>query len=374
MIKRLLYLTYIDLEGAPATGSSVRPLKMKEAFEQLAAEGELLREVKVFDGAANRIPLRRERVGEIRRIVSSWRPDACYIEPPSGPFFFEGDVTLIRDLCRAGIPTSLFYRDAYWRYPEYSEGAGMSVKDRLKRFVVKKMSIHQWNVFRENLTRIYFPSETMGAEFDCPRKDVLPPGGFVTELSKGSAPTGPVQCIFVGGAAVNHGTILTLDAFAALNRERVRAKLFYICPEAQWKALGIDADKYKDWLEVIHTSGDENLKPYYERSDVALLTAPRTFYRDFAVPIKLYEYMSYHKPMLVTDCTETARCVEENRVGWVTKADVESVTKKLAFLCEHPDEIRMVAARMPDALEQNLWMRRAEKVLRDMDKEKPWRR
>lgn len=41
------------------------------------------------------------------------------------------------------------------------------------------------------------------------------------------------------------------------------------------------------------------------------------FYRDFAVLVKIFEYMSYLRPMLVTDGVETARLVNKksSRMG-----------------------------------------------------------
>lgn len=361
MIKKLLYLTYIDLDNLPTSGSSVRPLKMKKALERLDIE------VRTFGGMSNDIPCRRKTVSEIRKMLKNWRPDACYIEPPSGPLFYFGDIALVKHLHRLGIRTSIFYRDAYWKYPEYYLGRNSSVKERLKHSVIKKIQLFQWNVFRKNIDIIYFPSETMAKEFDCPKKDVLPPGADIPDITAKSNLSNPLQFIFVGGAARNYGTFLTIDAFEELNCREVKAKLFYICPKKQWESLGIDKEKHKKWLEVIHTSGEENLKYYYERADVALLTAPRTFYRDFAVPVKIFEYISYLKPILVTNCTETAKIIKENEVGWIVNDDVESVVEQLMILCSHPEEIIKVKNKIVNARSNNLWIRRAEKVIRDLD-------
>lgn len=361
MIKKLLYLTYITLDDAPKTGSSVRPLKMKEAFESLNIE------LKVFGGANNNISVRKTTVMKINKLLNVWKPDACYIEPPSGPFFYYGDVILIKRLHRMGIPTAIFYRDAYWKYPEYSAEKRLSYKEWIKRFVVKMMQLHQWSVFKKKIDLIYFPSQLMAKEFECPRKDVLPPGGFLPAVREKAELSTPIQFIFVGGAARNYGTFLTIDAFEKLNKMGVIAKLIYICPESQWNALGIDKEKHKEWLEINHTSGDEKLKYFYERSDVALLTAPRTFYRDFAVPVKLFEYISYLKPVVVTDCIETAKVVNENRCGWVTNDDVDSVTAQLQYLCDHPQEILEKKREVEEARKNNLWVCRAEKVIFDLD-------
>lgn len=361
MFSKLLYLTYISLDKAPTSGSSVRPQKMRDVFKGLAID------VKIFDGISNNIKLRKQKVKEIKKTLKIWKPDGCYIEPPSGPFFYYGDVQLIKYLHKKGIPISIFYRDAYWKYPEYSIEKKESLKTKIKRYIVKCMQIWQWNVFKKNIDIIYFPSLSMAKEFDCPKKDILPPGAFVPEFKEKTELSKILQYIFVGGAAQNHGTFLTINAFNRLNENEIKAKLIYVCPEEQWLSLGINKELYKGWLEVIHTSGDENLKPLYEIADVALLTAPRTFYRDFAIPIKIFEYISYLKPMLVTDCTETARIVNENNIGWVTKDVEDSIVKQLEYLCSNPQEIIQIRQNMQSVREKNLWECRAQKVIQDLE-------
>lgn len=362
MINKLLYITYIPLEDAPTSGSSVRPQKMKDALENMDIE------MRTFGGINNNIQIRKKTVAQIKDLLKSWKPDACYIEPPSGPMFYYGDVRLIRRLHKMNIPVSLFYRDAYWKYPEYSAENKLSAAENVKRVIIKQMQVHQWNVFKRNIDIIYFPSMTMAKEFDCPRKDTLPPGGFIPGVKEKTELSRPLQFIFVGGAARNHGTYLTIEAFEKANKSGIIAKLIYICPETQWKGLGIDQKKYRNWLDVIHTSGDENLKPFYEKSDVALLTAPRTFYRDFAVPIKIYEYISYLKPILVTDSTETARIVNDNHVGWVVDSSSEAVAEKIKELSVNTSEIVKICSHMEEARSNNLWTSRAKKVLLDLDR------
>ncbi len=358
---KLLYITYINLDDLPTSGSSVRPLKMREAFESLGID------VRTFGGINNNIILRKRTIKEIRALLRDWIPDACYIEPPSGPMFYYGDIEIIKYLHRKRIPISIFYRDAYWKYPEYSIEKKLTLIEKIKQFIIKQMQVFQWHVFKNNINIIYFPSLSMAKEFDCQQKSVLPPGGFVTKAIEKSNVSNPLQFIFVGGAARNYGTFLTIDSFQKLNDNVVKAKLLYVCPADQWETLGIDKTLYSDWLEVIHTSGDQNLQPLYEKADVALLIAPRTYYRDFAVPIKIYEYISYLKPILVTDCIETARIIRENQVGWVTKDDVESVVQKLEELCSNHDMILQVRNHMLEVRSNNLWSSRAEKVIRELE-------
>ena len=199
----------------------------------------------------------------------------------------------------------------------------------------------------------------------------LPPGSFVPDIEEKALLSSPIHFIYVGSATYDYGTYLTLDAFKIVNREHVLAKLTYICPREQWERLGIDTDLYKPWLDVVHTSGDDTLKKYYENADIAILTAPRSFYRDFAVPIKIFEYISYLKPILVTNCTETARIVIENRCGWVVEDNAESVADQILALTGNTDEIYSIKKRMHSTREHNLWQTRALKVIDDLNEVSP---
>lgn len=361
MISKLLYLTYIPLNEMPTTGSSVRPQKMKEALESLDIE------ISTFGGINNDIKLRKKTVKNIKKLLKEWKPDACYIEPPSGPFFYYGDVQLIRFLHKKRIPSAIFYRDAYWRFPEYAIEKKESFIQKIKRIIIKCMQIRQWNIINNNIDIIYFPSKTMAKEFNCPKKDILPPGAFIAKCNEKSELSNILQYIFVGGAAKNHGTFITINAFKQYNENGIKAKLIYVCPKTQWDSIGINKDLYKEWLEVIHTSGDENLKTLYEKADISILTAPRTFYRDFAVPVKIYEYISYLKPVLVTDCTETARVVSENNIGWIVHDNVDSIVKELDYLENHKQEIINIKNNMKRVRNENLWESRARKIINDLE-------
>lgn len=357
---KLLYITFIDMNNSPKSGSAVRPLKMLQAFRTMDIE------IIVLSGQDNKLNVRRRNVKKIKDKLKSWRPDICYIEPPSGPMFYYGDIRLIKMLHKERVPMSIFYRDAYWKYPEYYITEETPVINKAKYKLIKIIQIYQWKVFNKNIDKIYFPSISMANEFECYKKDVLPPGSFEPNIKEKCITSEPLQFIFVGGAEKNHGTFLTIEAFEKANKYSVKAKLFYICPEDQWNNLGIDKDKYSPWLKVIHKSGDKNLKPYYEESDIALLTAPRTFYRDFAVPIKIFEYISYLKPILVTNCTETACVVERNKVGWVVEDNPYSIKNMIDFLCSHPEEIEKIKKNMLEARTNNLWIIRAKKVVNDL--------
>ena len=101
---KLLYITFIDMNNSPKSGSAVRPLKMLQAFRTMDIE------IIVLSGQDNKLNVRRRNVKKIKDKLKSWRPDICYIEPPSGPMFYYGDIRLIKMLHKERVPMSIFYR------------------------------------------------------------------------------------------------------------------------------------------------------------------------------------------------------------------------------------------------------------------------
>jgi glycosyltransferase involved in cell wall biosynthesis len=360
----LLYITFIDLDGNVSTGSSVRPRKMLEAFEEMGLS------IKVLSGIKTNRPKRRKNIEEILRWLETKRPRLCYVEPPSGPFYDRKDLVLLKKLRRQGVPVGLFYRDAYWMFPEYgADGRKLPFSEKVKQEVIKWIQRRDLRVFRRTCSHIFFPSSSMAFYFNFPSQSALPPGcvirGGVEQISQVEEKKEILTFIFVGGAARNHGTFLTLEAFEKANQNGVISKLIYICPECQWNKIKgeVYKENYAKWLSIFHVSGDEKLAPFYEKADLALLAAPKTEYRDFAVPVKIYEYISYGKPILVTDCNETKKAVLENQVGWSVPDDALSVCSKIIFLHEHQEEIFEKKKRCREACLCNAWARRAETVI-----------
>ena len=361
----ILYITFIDIVGSASTGSAVRPKKMLEAFKETGIE------VKLLEGLQNRRGERRKKVRDILRWLDNNRPDLCYVEPPSGPFFNGIDHTLLRRLHKMQVPVGLFYRDAYWMFPDYERDGKErnSIWNEFKMRVVRIMQKRDLRLFKKNCDHIFFPSETMGQYFDFPHSSALPPGCVNRPIDYGKAfvpGNKPIQFIFVGGAAINYGTDLTLKAFRKVNKDNVIAKLTYICPQKQWDAIKsiVYRDGDERWLKVLHLSGDEQLLPNYVNADVAILTAPRTEYRDFAVPIKIYEYISYNLPILVTNCKETEKIVLSNDVGWSVEDSVDAVSASISYLYSDQKEIVEKKSNCYQACMNNLWKVRAQEVIR----------
>ena len=63
-----------------------------------------------------------------------------------------------------------------------------------------------------------------------------------------------------------------------------------------------------------------------------VIPRPRSAYNNFALPIKLFDYLSYGRPLLVTACDEQARVVRDADAGIVSADDAGSLADSLTEL------------------------------------------
>jgi glycosyltransferase involved in cell wall biosynthesis len=366
---KLLYITYIDTQDTHGSGSSVRALKMLEAFTACGCE------IMLLDGwnRKNLIAKRDARVKAMLERLETEVPDACYVEVPAGPLFCWRDIVLLKKIKERGIPLSIFYGDAYWRFPAFS-GIGNKRKRRtlpkwFKDIVIYWMQRYDWSVYRNVSTRLYFPSASMAAHFDFPSKRVSFPGTNLLSDEHNAAPDdgAPFTGIYVGGASVRYGTPLLLEAFKRVNAKGIPVRLILVCPEEHWQALpaGIRTFESSPWLDRQVAAGDAALMPLYKQAHFACLPLRRNIYNDFAMSIKLFEYLSYHKPILSTSCKEMASFIEQNGVGLVSEDAADAYAKALEYLVTEHRLGEDMRTEVKTVCAQNTWVVRAQEIIED---------
>ena len=94
----------------------------------------------------------------------------------------------------------------------------------------------------------------------------------------------------------------------------------------------------------------------------------RGAYRDLAMPVKLFEYIGYGKPVIATVDTAAGRYVQENDIGWAVDFDAEAFRKMLMRLAENRDEIREKTENTVAIIPDNTWEARAQTVADDLKK------
>jgi glycosyltransferase involved in cell wall biosynthesis len=348
---RLLLISFIDF-GEMKSGSSVRPQRMYDAFVKLGYDVDLL------SGLQNRKRERWKRVFRKYREIRNNLPDFCYVEPPSGPFFNLCDHLLLLYLKLKKVPIGLFYRDAYWMFADWWPVHGA------KKFFLKLMHRFDLFIFNHTCNVVFFPTQSMADLFKFKNKSVLPPAGadFVTAEHETAG-----RALYIGGVSKFYGTDIMLEAFSIINeRMKENIKLTVCCRESEMKDF-FDGYLDKPWLEVVHLSGDKQLKPLYERSDVALYPSRRDFYMDFCMPVKLFEYLSRGLPVVATNCKETAQFVLKNGIGVVSEDNPEAFAAAVVSLIKDRRQLHLCRVNAKNALiRRNLWEHRAMKAAREI--------
>lgn len=356
---KVLYITFIDFSKSSESGSSVRPKRMYEAFEQMGYQ------VVLITGASNKRKERKGAVTVARRYLQNDLPDICYIEPPSGPIFFKCDRQLIKKIHELGIPIGFFYRDIYWRFPMHDFVNKRSIFAVLKEWIIKAMQHRDFRLIQRYVSKIYLPSQSVNNYIGLSNYGILPPGCQEKDCIK--VAHSKVTGIFVGGATERYGMGLLLKAWAKIAPQD--AELIIVCPREQWENWVKEWPVYRnvaDNVHIYHLCDGQELDALYQISDFGLIPLRKTKYNDIAVPIKLYEYVANRLPIVTTNCTETEEIIKKYGIGIVCGDNEEEYSAAIEKMIYNLSSGKKYLTELELAYKQNLWRRRAEKVIDDL--------
>lgn len=350
-------------------GSSLRPAKMFEAFTDLGCEVlDLTGESPRRSGA-----LRAARSAELDAVYSECvtvptvLADADHRprHPLADPRFFQH----LRD---RGVPSGLFYRDVYWRFPEYREA--LAPARRIPTIAAYAADLW-W--YRRYVDVLFLPSvdmaEVLPAQLRHPRPVALPPGASPHSISgtedgdRGTPPstnelrTNELRVFYVGSTLPPFYDIdWLLGAVTSMDQARLRL----CCPESERSRLLADPRASDPRVEIIHESADQ-LLPHYRWADLASVAFAPHPYRSFSMPIKAFEAIGAGVPLLATRATAIGSLVERDALGFPVE-NAEHLLETLRRLAASGDELRTVTDRVRAASELHTWRRRAEQVLEEL--------
>lgn len=345
--------------------SGVRPVRMRQAFTDVGYD--------VIEVTGRGSERARAVTDLIRRLEGGLRVEFGYGENSTMPTLLTEphhlpthplvDLGLLRLLRRRGIPTGMFYRDIYWRFPEYTERVHPVIAAGTRSAYHAELL-----VYRRLLDRVYLPSLRIADFVPHLRRSqvaALPPGGQIVDAP---APPGPPAArrsftvLYVGNLSPYYRMREMVRAVARLPGVRL---LLCTPPEAWAAARAQYAPLLGDDVEIVHRAGDE-LGELFAQADVCSLMVQPSDYRDFAAPVKLYEYLGYGKPVLASAGTLAARTVEDAECGWSVPYDADELVAVLSRLRDHPDEVAAATGRVVAARSAHSWTARAQTVAEDL--------
>lgn len=356
----IFHAPYPVVPGA-TSASGIRPLKMRAAFEDAGFE--------VLDATG----YSTERKAKLRRIAQriesgEIRPSFVYSELSTVPAFLADSDHLPRHpwmdssffaFCTArGIRVGAFYRDVYWQFPAYLEAVRQPLAS-----VMRAMYRRELRQYRRARVGLFLPTEQMsdyipGIPAAMCRE--LPPGCDVVD--SGHSPSASLRVLYIGGT----GNYYRMQEAVAGIAAAPGATLTICTREEEWaSAAPAYADVMDESTVVVHASGP-GLEPLYDHADICSLVMEPIEYRDFAAPLKLFEYIGHGKPVIATQGTWAADFVERKGIGWSVPYSSEAVSALLASLSEDPALVEQARRKCLEVRSRYTWVERARQVSRDL--------
>ena len=286
-------------------------------------------------------------------MVQSNHFDALYVEA-LGTSLFPPDYVFLNHMVRKRISIFPFIRDIYWKFSGTLHETGF-------RKIWFRHSERELKWYEQNSKAFFLPSMSMRRHVDFSNCYALPPAGSPENCIKRNLPDNH-NIVFMGTISPQSGIDTLLKAFNLV-------KIKY--PDAKLTVVGKGGEKLLKKSEIFDGVHYLGVRDYCEMprilADSYLTVIPRkkTAYNDFAVPMKLFDYLSCARPVVVTDCSEMASFVRANQVGLVTEDDTaKSISDAIIYLFDNPNTAAEYANNAYNCINvNNSWDCRAKELV-----------
>lgn len=355
----MIFNPHFDHLSYEGSASAIRPAKMKKAFEDCGLT------VISVEGPFS---VRQEASKDlIKKLDGGYRPAFLYCESSTSPHVLDPEthlpkhsfeLDLARKCCELKVPTALFYRDVYWNTVKEER-----LRDRLIQLYYKPFFKREWMDYSTIYDKIYLPSIQMKGSLPTvvDNVGVLMPGGDISSVD--IVYDNVFRGVYVGGISGEEGLYNMSPVMRACRAAEVPLDL--ICRVAEWvKHEDFYSSLRDEYLNVVHEVGDA-MKLKVQQASVGFLFFPEQFYRSFAFPFKVMEYLFSGLPIIANMGTPVAKFLDENNIGWAISSENE-LTELLDQLKNDPAALRVKRERIAEILPLNTWKARAQQVINEM--------
>lgn len=361
---KIIFHHPLPLDANAKSASGIRPLRMLEAFRRIGAEVDLV---------VGYVADRACAIAKIeQKIQGGMKYDFVYSESSTMPTILTErhhlpshlllDRSFFQFCKRKKIPIGLFYRDIYWRFKPYGHDL-----DFVRRWVAKAAYWYDLNTYKHTLSSLFLPSCEMAEYVPLVNKSImtpLPPGHdgiFKGALGKRDE-SQPLNVFYVGGISDHYRLHKLFEAVAELPR----VELTICTREGEWDKQKREYRTDVPNIRIVHKTG-EAMKEELRRCDIAALFVQPQEYREFASPVKLYEYLGEQKPILASKGTLAGKFVEENKIGWAIPYEVDAVKSLLERLVNSSEEFEPLCGNLLKVAPLHTWEARASHVVANLN-------
>jgi glycosyltransferase involved in cell wall biosynthesis len=357
---RMIFHHPLPVRSGAASASGIRPYEMIEAFRSLGYEVE---EVCGYSSD------RARAIAEVdRKLRQGVRFAFMYGESSTEPTILTDrhhlplrpllDFAFFARLKSAGIPRGVFYRDIYWRFPGY--GASLPWWKAAAARLCYRYDLIQ---YRRLLDKLFLPSLAMASHVPwvgASRMSALPPGFIDRAVARHPAPA--LRLLYVGGLGEHyqmHELFRALDAVPG-------AELTVCTREAEWQAVRHEYQlPAAGNVRIVHGAGAQ-LTDLFANADVCMLCVKPQPYREFAAPVKLYEYVGVQRPVVASRGTWSADFVESNGIGWTVPYEASEIAALLRRLLGDRSLVDEKIVNLGRIRHQHTWQARARQVVSEL--------
>lgn len=357
----LLYYPFEIAENANS-GSKLRPKEIYKAFLEWGSYENV--EILLLSGSSSERDSLFEQWKAEGKLENLW---FCYMENQTIPFWLTDkghipkklfvDQKVMKFLKSRNIPVGVFYRDVYWKFEELYPLKGM------KKTIMKTIYRMEEKFYNKYCHVIFLPSDAMGKYVAIQKAMVsLPPGGKKMDIVRAENQSKIPQGLYVGGINnEDYGLFLLLDALELANKNERVCELTVVCREDEFKQLSEEKRARLNEMNVSvkHVSG-EALNELYRRMDFAFIPRFRSTYNDFAVPVKLVEYLSNELPVVATYCQAQKEIIEADGYGIICEDKPESMARAIEGMAHNSMTYRENIQKT--FVQKHSWLARVEKV------------
>jgi len=291
---------------------------------------------------------------EIIQLIKKNKIDYVYIEAFGAPLH-SFDYVFLNALKKRDIPIFPFIMDTYWKYPEIFKRNAQS----------DKYCQMEYGWYLKNATALLFPSETMANTVNFPEKFALPPAGDPSRCLNQKLPDNK-NITYMGEISPAMGIDILMKSIEIVIKKQ---------PDAQFTIVGHENKelmvkcKNKNYITFMINKTYKDIPNILSDTYATIIPRQVNPYNDFAMPVKLLDYMSSGRPVITTNCHETARFIQENNCGIITEDNPNSIAKGILKLLENRDLAEIYGKNAFLAIKnKHSWKHRAEELVKIMEK------
>ncbi|MBN2425572.1 MAG: glycosyltransferase family 4 protein [Calditrichaceae bacterium] len=194
--------------------------------------------------------------------------------------------------------------------------------------------------YKENLLKLYnyLSSENIFVYLNVPDLDEF--NNY--KISKDVFDKGDNFILFYFGVnAERRGLFIMLDALKLLVKKHSNIKLLLIGPvdiaDIERFNIYLNNPVLKDHIIFYDWKDISEIPSYIVKSDICLSPLLENEHHNTTIANKLFQYMLFEKPMVISDCKPQARLIKETEAGALHKANkAESLAEKVLELYDDP--------------------------------------